>query len=119
MPGGHRGRIGNYFRAEKLYNSGAVGGLKQKCNIVKRGAYGPRTSCLLPVSLYPDFVALPEPEFARGFWWRGKILHRPARSGLAAKIVDASRAELLVVHYSGGTPRRRCRWFCAKMELAR
>jgi transposase len=64
----HRGLIGNYFRAKKLYNGGVVEGLNLKCNLVKRRAYGLCTFPALQVSLYHNLRALLEPEFARRFF---------------------------------------------------
>jgi transposase len=61
------GLIGNYFRANKLYNSGVVEGLNLKCNLVKRRAYGLRTFPALQVAFYHNLGALPEPELAHRF----------------------------------------------------
>jgi transposase len=63
----HRDLIGNYFRAQKLCNSGGVEGLNLKRYLVKRRAYGLRTVPALQVSLYHNLGALPEPEVTHRF----------------------------------------------------
>lgn len=64
---GHEVLIMNWFKAKKIYSSGAVEGMNRKVNLVTRKAYGYRSYEVLRIALFHTVGGLPEPEMAHEF----------------------------------------------------
>lgn len=63
----HEDLIMNWFKAKKLYSSGAVEGMNRKVNLITRKAYGYRTFDVLQVALFHALGQLPQPEVTHEF----------------------------------------------------
>lgn len=63
----HEALILNWFKAKKLYSSGAVEGMNRKINLVTRKAYGFRSYEVLKIALFHTLGHLPEPEMTHRF----------------------------------------------------
>ena len=64
---GHEDLIMNWFKAKKVYSSGAVEGMNRKINLVTRRSYGFRSFEVLKIALFHTMGHLPEPEAAHRF----------------------------------------------------
>ena len=64
---GHEPLIMNWFKAKKLYSSGAVEGMNRKVNLVTRKAYGYKTYEVLKIALFHALGDLPFPEMTHEF----------------------------------------------------
>ena len=64
---GHEELIMNWFRAKKMYSSGAVEGMNRKVNLVTRKAYGYRSYEVLKTALFHALGDLPIPEMTHRF----------------------------------------------------
>jgi hypothetical protein len=62
----------NWFKAKKMYSSGAVEGLNRKVNLVTRKAYGYKSYDALKIGLFHTMGHLPEPKITRRFFRRDK-----------------------------------------------
>ncbi len=58
----HEDLIMNYFKAKKMFSSGAVEGLNRKVNLITRRAYGYKSLEVLKTALYHTMGDLPEPK---------------------------------------------------------
>ena len=58
----------NYFRAQKLFSSGVVGGLNNKAKVTMRKSCGFRTFRILELALYHSLAKLPEPQVTHDFF---------------------------------------------------
>ncbi len=63
----HQPLIMNWFKAKKQFNSGIVGGLNRKVNLVTRKGFGFRSYEVLKIALYHTMGDLPEPESTHRF----------------------------------------------------
>lgn len=63
----HEDLIMNWFKAKKLYSSGAVEGMNRKINLITRKAYGYRTLETLKIALFHALGDLPEPQMTHRF----------------------------------------------------
>jgi transposase len=63
----HEELIMNWFRAKKMYSSGAVEGMNRKVNLVTRKAYGYRSYEVLKIALFHTLGDLPAPEMTHRF----------------------------------------------------
>lgn len=63
----HEDLIMNWFKAKKLFSSGAVEGMNRKINLITRKAYGYRSYEVLKIALFHTLGHLPEPEFTHRF----------------------------------------------------
>jgi transposase len=63
----HEDLIMNWFKAKKLYSSGAVEGMNRKINLITRKAYGYRTHEVLQIALFHALGELPKPEMTHRF----------------------------------------------------
>ena len=63
----HEDLIMNWFKAKKLYSSGAVEGMNRKINLVTRKAYGYKSHEVLKIALFHTLGHLPEPEMTHRF----------------------------------------------------
>jgi transposase len=63
----HEELIMNWFRAKKMYSSGAVEGMNRKVNLVTRKAYGFRSYEVLKIALFHALGDLPVPEMTHRF----------------------------------------------------
>ena len=63
----HEGLILNWFKAKKMYNSGAVEGMNRKINLITRRAYGFKSFETLRIALFHTLGDLPEPEVTHRF----------------------------------------------------
>lgn len=63
----HEGLIMNWFKAEKMFSSGAVEGMNRKVNLITRKAYGYRNLEVLKVALFHTLGNLPQPEITHRF----------------------------------------------------
>ena len=57
----------NWFKAKKLYSSGAVEGMNRKINLIAKKAYGYRTHETLKIALFHALGDLPEPNMTHRF----------------------------------------------------
>ena len=57
----------NWFKAKKVYSSGAVEGMNRKINLVTRRSYGFRSFEVLKIALFHTLGHLPEPEVTHRF----------------------------------------------------
>jgi len=57
----------DWFRAKKLFSSGAVEGMNLKVNSIARKAYGGRRYDVLKIALFHALGPLPEPEITNKF----------------------------------------------------
>jgi transposase len=64
----HRELILNYFRGQKLLNSGVVEGLNNKAKVTMRKFYSFRTFRCLELALYHLLGKLPAPESTHDFF---------------------------------------------------
>ena len=64
----HRELILNWFRAKRVFSSGAVEGFNNKAKLTTRKAYGFSTFRALEIALYHTLGNLPEPEFTHEFF---------------------------------------------------
>jgi len=64
----HRELLLNYFRAEKQFSSGVIGGLNNKAKVTLRKAYNYRTFRIAELSLYHVLGKLPEPNLTHRFF---------------------------------------------------
>lgn len=63
----HEDLIMNWFKAKKVYSSGAVEGMNRKINLVTRKSYGFRSFEVLKIALFHTLGHLPEPEVTHRF----------------------------------------------------
>lgn len=63
----HEDLIMNWFKAKKVYSSGAVEGMNRKINLVTRRSYGFRSFEVLKIALFHTLGHLPEPEVTHRF----------------------------------------------------
>ena len=63
----HEDLIMNWFKAKKVYSSGAVEGMNRKINLVTRRSYGFRSFEVLKIALFHTLGYLPEPEATHRF----------------------------------------------------
>jgi len=63
----HEDLLMNWFRAKKLFSSGAVEGMNRKVNLITRKAYGYRRYDVLKIALFHTLGYLPEPEITHKF----------------------------------------------------
>ena len=63
----HEDLMMNWFKAKKIYSSGAVEGMNRKLNLITRRAYGFRSYDVLKVALFHTLGQLPEPERTHTF----------------------------------------------------
>jgi len=63
----HEELIMNWFKAKKLFSSGAVEGMNRNVNLITRKAYGYRNYEVLKISLFHTLGHLPEPETTHRF----------------------------------------------------
>ncbi len=63
----HEELIMNWFKAKKLYSSGAVEGMNRKINLVTRKSYGFRSFEVLKLALFHTLGHLPEPKVTHRF----------------------------------------------------
>jgi transposase len=63
----HEDLIMNWFKAKKLYNSGAVEGMNRKINLITRKSYGYRNLEVLKIALFHTLGDLPEPTITHRF----------------------------------------------------
>ena len=57
----------NWFKAKKMYSSGAVEGMNRRVNLVTRKAYGYRSYEVLKIALFHTLGRLPEPKMLHRF----------------------------------------------------
>jgi transposase len=58
----------NWFKAKKMYSSGAVEGLNRKVNLVTRKAYDYKSYDVLKIALFHTMGCLPEPKMTHKFF---------------------------------------------------
>ncbi len=63
----HEALIMNWFKAKKLYSSGAVEGMNRKINLITRKSYGHRNLEVLKIALFHTLGDLPEPNRTHRF----------------------------------------------------
>jgi len=63
----HEDLIMNWFKAKKVYSSGAVEGMNRKINLVTRRSYGFRSFEVLTIALFHTLGHLPEPQATHRF----------------------------------------------------
>ena len=63
----HEDLIMNWFKAKKLFSSGAVEGMNRNINLITRKAYGYRNYEVLKIALFHTLGHLPEPELTHRF----------------------------------------------------
>lgn len=63
----HEDLIMNWFKAKKLFSSGAVEGMNRNINLITRRAYGYRNYEVLKTALFHTLGHLPEPEVTHRF----------------------------------------------------
>jgi len=63
----HEHLIMNWFKAQKLFSSGAVEGMNRKVNLITRRAYGYRRYEVLKIALFHTLGELPAPEITHRF----------------------------------------------------
>lgn len=63
----HEELIMNWFKAKKMYSSGAVEGMNRRVNLVTRKAYGYRSYEVLKIALFHTLGRLPEPKMLHRF----------------------------------------------------
>lgn len=63
----HEDLIMNWFKAKKLFSSGAVEGMNRNINLITRRAYGYRNYEVLKIALFHTLGHLPEPETTHRF----------------------------------------------------
>jgi transposase len=63
----HEDLMMNWFKAKKLFSSGAVEGLNRKINLITRKSYGYRSYDVLKIALFHAMGHLPEPKFTHRF----------------------------------------------------
>ena len=63
----HEDLIMNWFKAKKLFSSGAVEGMNRKVNLITRKAYGYRSYEVLKIALFHSLGHLPEPKMTHKF----------------------------------------------------
>lgn len=63
----HEDLIMNWFKAKKLFSSGAVEGMNRKVNLITRKAYGYRSYEVLKIALFHTLGHLPEPKMTHKF----------------------------------------------------
>ena len=63
----HEDLIMNWFKANKVFSSGAVEGMNRKVNLITRKAYGYRRCEVLKIALFHALGDLPEPEITHRF----------------------------------------------------
>jgi len=63
----HEDLIFNWFKAKKVYSSGAVEGMNRKINLVTRKSYGFRSLDVLKIALFHTLGHLPEPQVTHRF----------------------------------------------------
>jgi transposase len=64
----HEALMMNWFKAKKMYSSGAVEGLNRKVNLVTRKAYGYKSYDVLKIALFHTMGHLPEPKMTHRFF---------------------------------------------------
>jgi transposase len=63
----HEDLILNFFKAKKIYSSGAVEGLNRRVNLITRRSYGFKNLEVLKIALYHTMGHLPEPKRTHRF----------------------------------------------------
>lgn len=63
----HEDLIMNWFKAKKLFSSGAVEGMNRNINLITRKAYGYRNYEVLKIALFHTLGHVPEPELTHRF----------------------------------------------------
>jgi transposase len=63
----HEDLMMNWFKAKKLFSSGAVEGLNRKINLITRKSYGYRSYDVLKIALFHTLGHLPEPKRTHRF----------------------------------------------------